>query len=261
MLKEVSVTHKAHDSRYQPDVSQRQQLNVTVAESKLILNRYIGVQQNHHSTDGVQGDSIIVFCINSVNINELAGVLRNVHLAKSFLPSWSVRVYFMATEGNNNSNSSDKRTTTSDLDNVHIRSMYIRHIVNHGAHVFVQNHRTSSSATDVGAHVIKDILKDRTVSHFIYRPAEFRLSFEESVEVHKWRSSNTGLLCITDTNTEGCLLAVNKLRTSTTLNIELTALLGSKRRSHQLSGYAKQAATYVQVNGSGLICDQFEQCS
>ena len=250
-----------HRIRYKPEYSKRRLKQPEVERSQKVLGIYIDVlltRPDMTQQDVIQSH-VIVFLIDINDIDELAGVLRNIHLADQYLPMWSTRVYIKSSTPPSLRKKSPNNNTYSDLNVDDVRNMYVNHIRRAGAEVFEHNPEFTGTESGLIEHLFRDI----SIGRMLLRSARSRLLHQEASVIRKWLHQEAPILCITDHNTT-CSLSINKNTLSGDMGSvvigrfnEQTFRSSFKLRDQQMS----QKVINVEVRQSSMSCDQYEQCA
>ena len=247
--------------RYKPEYSKKGLKHPVVERSQKVLETYINVllTRPDMSEEDVIQSHVIVFVVDINDIDELAGVLRNIHLADQYLPLWSIRVYIKSSIQRPLRTKSTINNTYSDLNVDDVRNMYLNHIRRAGAEVFKQNPELNGTESSLIEHLIRDA----SISRMLLRSARSRLLHQEASVIRKWLHQEEPILCITDHNPT-CSLSINKNTLSESMRsvvIERSnekTFIGSVRLIyHNMSNQVLK----VEVKQSSMSCDQYEQCA
>ena len=213
ILKKVGLIHKVGLQRYVAEAHQRKIVKEVVENTKVALNTYINyIQHLNRSSTVVRllSDNIIVYCLSNINITNLAGLARNAHLIKLYLPNWSMRIYLQIDEV------LDTHAGYSSPNGM--MGLYISHLINMRAQIYTS--KTKYDQLQLNRVCLEHVFDDPNVLNFALKSPYNRLSTTEAETFALLSKSEYPLLCLTKqarTPSEDCVLVVSKQRTTSDL--------------------------------------------
>ena len=261
-LMSVHVKHKVQQTRYTPEYEKKTIFNEVLKNTRNILNVYIKALADLAQLspqDKVLTNNTIVYCIRNASIDILSGLIRNVHLAQLYLPTWNVRIYFQHEE----INEVQSYYSVGDIDPARLRDVYMNHLNNMNAQVYKSE--TKYDHLQLNRISFEHIFSDPFVSNFALKSPHNRLSKTEAKALIEWsKTGKTPLLCLSekaDTNSGDCVLAVSKQKTSFALrNLVKTQIKPSEDLRVFLSPNDRENhATNVVIKEVKTYFDQYEQ--
>ena len=192
-LNTTHVLHKAHRSRYHPEYQKKKLVPRVVNETKKALHNYIEALSKYKKLalkDEDMSNNVVVYCVKNASLDILAGLVRNVHLVKLYLPAWKVRIYIQQEERNQSSCDHD----VGDLDQESMTALYFTHLKSMGTQIF---ETLSYDGVHLNRMCLEHIFNDSSVENFSLKSPHHRLTPSESDALNAWsNTSDKPLLCL-----------------------------------------------------------------